>query len=282
MNRLGKLASEHPVIFSLVIVVATAAFTEISLKERLTPFLGSLYADYIPGMLEQYLMALACAILAGALGLEGFAAYKRPRRGRTWLLGWPIFLLGAIIAGEAFIGGKAVIDPADPHPYVLLLLFLSTGFYEEGLFRGLLLPLFLRSWGAERKGTYVAVIVTTLLFALTHSINLIQGRYDLVATAAQVVYAGFMGFFFAALALRCGSILPGVILHGLFDFAGNLGELAPNAPTTQTQVFSQSPSDALQSIAILSLFLLYGLFLMRKVGPRTGLLDEGSKEGREA
>jgi len=277
--RLRTLAKSHPILFSIAAIAIAAVFTEISFKEKLSPAWGEKYASYIPGMLEQYIAALGAALLCAAIGLPGFSAYKPPRGAKAWLLGWPLALL-SVLNADALFSGEAVISLSSPMLYVILLLYLSTGFFEEGLFRGLVMGLLLRRWGNRRGGAMAAVLVSSLLFSLTHIVNLIQGRYNGLASLAQIIFAIFFGVFFGALAIRTGSLMPGVLLHALFDFAGNLTALAPDAPLLESRMVSKDWAGVLVSLAVTAPLLAYGLFLMRKVPASASPSIGKSKDSR--
>lgn len=68
---------------------------------------------------------------------------------------------------------------------------------EELLFRGLLLPGI-----AERYGTSFALATTSIMFGLIH------------VEPGAIVYASLAGFIVGAVALRTGSVLPAIAMHG--------------------------------------------------------------------
>ena len=85
----------------------------------------------------------------------------------------------------------------------LLVIASMAGIGEECLFRGVLQPE-LAGW----LGVPMAVVVTSTLFGLAHSI-----------TPTYAVVAGLIGAYLGALAALTGNLLVPVIAHALYDFA---------------------------------------------------------------
>jgi hypothetical protein len=82
------------------------------------------------------------------------------------------------------------------------------GFLEELLFRGFLFR------ALERGGPRRAVMVSSLIFALAHLINLFSGCSP-AETALQVVFAAGVGIALAVLVYKGASLLPCVAFHVL-------------------------------------------------------------------
>jgi membrane protease YdiL (CAAX protease family) len=138
------------------------------------------------------------------------------------------------------------------HLLLVLSLTLMVGFVEEAVFRGLMFTA-LRSLGPWR-----AVMVPSVLFGLTHSLNVLAGKSGPEALA-QVAYAMAIGFAFAALMVRKGLLWPLVLVHFLIDFAH----------------FSQKPGFEFSPVwnmtivvGITAVFTAYGLWLMLTRGAR--------------
>ena len=127
----------------------------------------------------------------------------------------------------------------------LLVTALLIGFAEEAIFRGLMLT------ALTARGPWTAAIVTSVLFGLSHSLNLLSGKSG-AEILIQVAYALAVGFAFAATAFKTGLIWPLVLVHALIDFTSFLGkEGTPPA------------WEAAAGIGITFAFMSYGLFLMR-------------------
>lgn len=76
---------------------------------------------------------------------------------------------------------------------------------------------------SRNKNVITAVlIVTSLMFGLTHSANMLVGA-DPVQTLMQVIYATALGLTFAAIYLRTGNIWITIFIHTFTDFVSYLG-----------------------------------------------------------
>jgi membrane protease YdiL (CAAX protease family) len=134
----------------------------------------------------------------------------------------------------------------------ILVITAMVGFVEEGVFRGLMLH------AIKPHGLWKAAIITSLLFGLTHAMNVLTGK-SLAEDAAQVFYAVAIGFGFAALVLRKGIIWPLVLAHFLIDFANFI----------QKPGFTYPPGWEIAIVLSLAVvFTGYGLFVMLE-NPKT-------------
>jgi uncharacterized protein len=128
----------------------------------------------------------------------------------------------------------------------ILAITLMVGFVEEAIFRGLMLN------ALRAHGLWKAAIVTSLLFGLTHAMNVLAGK-SVAEDAAQIFYAVAIGFAFAALVLKKGILWPLVLAHFLIDFANFI----------QRPGFSYPPFwEMLIVLSISVLFTAYGIFVM--------------------
>jgi len=130
---------------------------------------------------------------------------------------------------------------------VLLIVLVNTllvGISEELMFRGILLH------GARsRYRFWTAILIVTVLFGLIHALNgFITG--DFGAALFQSVTAFSSGLMYMGLRLRQNSLLPVMLIHGLWDFS----------------VFSAGQATmaiALVGIVFVIIFFFYGLWLIR-------------------
>lgn len=80
--------------------------------------------------------------------------------------------------------------------------------------------------GGTKKGIYLAVLVSSLLFGFAHIIHYFLHDESLLAAITQISYAVFIGVSFAAFVIRNKSIIPAIILHAIFDIAGSIKEIS--------------------------------------------------------
>ena len=134
-----------------------------------------------------------------------------------------------------------------------LLLTIMSGFLEEGLYRGVMLRVLLQ------KGTWRAVIITSLIFSLSHIMNAFAG-WVWQHVILQLIYSFAIGFGWAAFALRTGTIWPLMTIHFLNNFfsfiktENLIKTLQTSKPTIEGTVYS---------VVLSIVFIIYGIIVTR-------------------
>jgi membrane protease YdiL (CAAX protease family) len=256
MNRIKRLATESPIIFGLGVTFISIILVIISsVLGAVWP--GEPYGQYIGGTIGRL---ASIAILLAALARLGWlrqAGVTRPGRGPTWLIS--LLLLAYVIAVSTYaMRGNFDFSFSDPALLSLVTLFLLThAFLEEVVFRGLVMVAFVRVWGSTTPGLVKSVLVSSLVFAGMHIVNVLSGN-PLPIVLLQSVGAFFLGILFAALVLSGKSIYPATFLHGLANLAGYLLLSAnPSAGTAPSAWLLQST--LLFPLAILGVYILRGI-----------------------
>lgn len=132
-----------------------------------------------------------------------------------------------------------------------LLLALSVGFVEEGIFRGVMLRTL------EPLGQVRAVVITTVMFSLSHGMNVLAGQ-SWAQAAMQLGYTAAIGVAFAALVLRGRAIWPLIIVHGLIDFVAFLANPA---------LVSDPMVDLVVNLSVTVAFAVYGVWVFGRFSP---------------
>ena len=129
------------------------------------------------------------------------------------------FLLGLIELGYVLVSYiPNLIDGSfsiKPLTLMIIITSLTAGIKEEFLFRGVIVSTLLRQW-KERNMFVQATLVSGIVFGLIHATNMLAGA-DPMQTLFQVISSVGVGIFFAAVYIRCGSILPCMFYHVLHD-----------------------------------------------------------------
>ena len=93
----------------------------------------------------------------------------------------------------------------------LAIIWITAAFFEELYFRGFLIPSIAGIFKNSRAGWIIAVVLSTLFFAMAHSYQAISG----------VLYTGLAALFLAVIFLAHGKNLWIVMIaHGLHDTSG--------------------------------------------------------------
>ena len=107
-------------------------------------------------------------------------------------------------------GVKLNVSVGEAVLYVLTML--CVGLLEELIFRGMLFK------AMEKDGPKTAVAVSSITFGIGHIINLFNGSgAELIPNLLQVVYAIAAGFMFVMIFLKSKSLIPCIVLHGVFN-----------------------------------------------------------------
>lgn len=186
-----------------------------------------------------------------------------------------IFWFGSMLCIASmfnFLGGyqnpEISFIQALPMIIMFLVFALSVGLYEEIVFRGFIFSLFRKYFGESKKGIYTSVLLSALIFGCVHFVNLIVYPDLIITTIAQVISASFFGVLCAVIYFRTENLLPCIILHTIFDFAGyfwlsfakDIDKMMNVANTTDTNIGA-----GIINIALCSLFVISGLLQLRKV-----------------
>ncbi|MFX1297978.1 MAG: lysostaphin resistance A-like protein, partial [Promethearchaeota archaeon] len=149
---------------------------------------------------------------------------------RNILLGVTTFAIFSVFAlyGAVFFGNY-VFDPnilfGIPSilnlGWMIFIIALIPGIWEEVGFRGVMLPMLLKKYSKKR-----AIIINGLVFGLAHLFNLVSillfGGFFWQLVFYQVIYASLMGFALAYMYIKTNSLLPCIIFHYLADSVGLL------------------------------------------------------------
>ena len=87
---------------------------------------------------------------------------------------------------------------------------INVGFIEEIIFRGFLFKMI------AKDSVKSAIIISAITFGIGHIINLFNGA-DLVPTLLQIGYAMSIGYLFAIIFYKSGSLIPCIITHSLVN-----------------------------------------------------------------
>lgn len=167
------------------------------------------------------------------------------------------------------------IDELSEYPVIMPSLYLIVmiiveqifvGIFEEFLFRGLILNTLLeRTKHLQYKGMIWSLLLSSLLFGLTHLVNLFDTPGLINSTIVQIFFGIFTGVFLGALYLRYRNIWVVVFYHALIDIASELPVIFYDIPAAASEGAADMPfNTVIPNILANSVFLFIGLFLARK------------------
>ncbi|MNJ41791.1 CAAX amino terminal protease self- immunity [compost metagenome] len=133
---------------------------------------------------------------------------KLTARPQDSLLYAPLLIVLAII----FISNDGLNLTSIPNLLLMLIMqIFVVGLIEEIMFRGIMLK------ALESKGVTVAVLVSSVLFGVTHALQLIGGQ-SLEDTILQIIYAFVLGAVLALLVLHKHTLMATIVFHGVHNF----------------------------------------------------------------
>ncbi len=95
--------------------------------------------------------------------------------------------------------------------FTIIFATLLVGISEELMFRGILLPALV-----TKRGKIRAVLISSIMFGLLHSVNIIGGL-PAKEMLVQVILTSIIGILFSCIALEIKNIIPLMIYHWLWD-----------------------------------------------------------------
>jgi len=135
-----------------------------------------------------------------------------------------IVLPGLLIAVNnfpiiAYLDMRAAVTEPTYTIYLFIIECISIGFFEEVVFRGIILIFLLQRFSSTKKGIYKAMILSSALFGLIHLVNIFSGA-NIGNTILQIGYSFLMGMMWAVVYLKTRNIWYSVLLHATYNFFG--------------------------------------------------------------
>lgn len=262
---MNKFIKNKPIIFSLILILSANGFTDFPLKNYLCNFMPYQYAL----MISIFILQMTC------FGILLYISYKieisnlfninlsKPVKSLYLII--PFFIL--IITN---IPDTLTLEYIKNNLSLFIrytFAFLSTGFFEEILFRGIIFNLINNKFGSTRRGFFFSLFISNFLFGATHIINLLNGTMPAINFFNQLIYASIIGILFTAIYLRCNTLLIPILIHGLIDVTGCTEFLKITSSELYFESLKQSPitySNLIVTLIIFLPLLIWALFLLRK------------------
>lgn len=217
MNAFKSFAAKHPVLFVLGSIIAWLVLAMI-FAGITSNALGRPYEDALT--IGRLGVTICCLLLIWRLGWLKMSGITRSGNWVVWLiaLGSLIyFASGSLFSfyGEVAFDFSSLIRLSDARTAVIG--HLMAGLSEEILFRGLVLCALSRAWGNTKWGVTGSIVLTSLLFAVLHIMQVATGGLSLPLALLLILEAFVISFWWGVVVLFGGSIWPAVVLH----FVGN-------------------------------------------------------------
>ena len=198
-------------------------------------------------LIQQLLLVLFSAAAVTLLGGWRASGFFKPITWNSLMYAIPPLI------GPVFLLLTTGIARMDPLQMIMLVVFTAMiGFAEEALCRGVILQAFLS------RGPLQAALFSSIIFGSMHLVQIFYGM-SIGMALLYVVYAGLIGFGFAAPYLRSGgAIWPLILVHGVYDLLGKMGHGwgAQAQPTSSFEVVVR--------LVLAVLVGVYGFWLLKR------------------
>jgi CAAX protease family protein len=241
-----QLHKHHPWLISsgIMLIFLIVALIGTPIGNQLERLAGLPHNSGI--LIQQILLVIVAALAVTLFGGWREAGFAKTIELRALFYAMPPLLCPVFLL---FFTGIVVRDPSQI--IMLIVLTAMVGFAEEALCRGMITQAFMS------RGIMKAAVYSSLIFGFAHMIQVFYG-ISIGMGLLYSVYAGLIGFGFAAPYLRSGgAIWPVIVVHAMYDFLGKMGHGwgAEAQPTSSFETVVRLVSAVL--------IALYGFWLLK-------------------
>jgi len=218
-----------------------------------------------------FVFALVLLFLTGKLNI---LKRKRLKVKDALKLGIPIVVLSMLV----LIANIVTLDfgSLNIHNLISLILYSGAiGLFEEILFRGVILGELLDGYGNTRKQVVISIIISSIIFSLTHITNLLAGQ-DMLTTMMQVVQTFALGFLLGSMYYISGNIWSVIFLHGFYDFSILIGDvnLIKDCTMASSVPIGITISSLITSLILSAIYILYSFTVLNRKRVKEVLKEE--------
>ena len=139
---------------------------------------------------------------------------------------------------------------------------ITTGLYEETVFRGLFMTAMLVRWSATAKGRAMVVLISGFVFGAAHLVNIFNSE-DVAGILRWSLNTCMMGIGFSAVYLYAKNLMSCMLIHALNNIAAHLSSLiAADSENTLRPILNVA-----WPILMYAAIPLFALFLCVKAKP---------------
>lgn len=253
LSFLRAKVKNHPVVFTVISFIA-ASFVYSAIPDT------SLFGLTV----ESVVLAILALVLVSLSAPETLRMPQQSARRPFLLIGIPVMviaLVGVIQNGANLIEASVSL----PNDFIargaLIIVFcLTTGIFEEGLFRVIAVGSFVQSLSLRkpplRHPLLIAAFASAAIFGFLHLSTGIDG-------ALKPLQAGLFALIMSALYAQTRNLWPAAILHAFYN-AVSMGPYLLLGDTAQSALLSEEIAIQVMLVSIL-LFLPLALFLLLKL-----------------
>lgn len=213
-NDVLSYTNQKNLIFLLIILMFVLVLIDINVLQN------NLDTQMITGSLLRILGGLVFIVIIYGLGHGHIFKFKNVSKALLIMI--PAFIISInnfpIIA---FLDGRAVLTEPFYRVFLFFIESLSVGFFEEIIFRGMILVYLLNKLKDEKNGVMISIILSSVIFGFIHVINIFNGA-SVNSTMLQIGYSFLVGMMWAVLFIKTGNLWLTMLLHATFNFFGQV------------------------------------------------------------
>ncbi|MDI6452983.1 CPBP family intramembrane glutamic endopeptidase [Peloplasma aerotolerans] len=213
-NDVLSYTNQKNLIFLLIILMFVLVLIDINVLQE------NLDTQMITGSLLRILGGLVFIVIIYGLGHGHIFKFKNVSKALLIMI--PAFIVSInnfpIIA---FLDGRAVLTEPVYRVFLFFIESLSVGFFEEIIFRGMILVYLLNKLKDEKNGVMKSIILSSVIFGFIHVINIFNGA-SVNSTMLQIGYSFLVGMMWAVLFIKTGNLWLTMLLHATFNFFGQV------------------------------------------------------------
>ncbi len=217
MTDLKKDASLRPIYHATVVVLIFLGILTLPVGSLLAKVMSDKTAHLVGGITTDLTVIVLAVILTLKYGLtDNFI--KISVKGLLLCLPALLVAVNNFPLISLFLGKIEFV--AQSYQTALFIIYCLFTALSEGLvFVGLIFPLLTKALKKYKHSSIWALISASLIFALSHLINLANG-VNVGAVFMQVGYTFLTSALFIAIFILTKNIFPSVCVHFIFDFGG--------------------------------------------------------------
>jgi len=260
------IKKEYKIISLIIIGTLGLMWFAVPIEQTLNSFFANQQkSELLSKISTRFAIILILFLAVKRLGLDKFNGISSITR----IKDVPVLIVPIFLIGLGVMANWSVYNNANTDILVLFIIsVLIVGFVEEILMRGLVLPLFIKSKIQSKYALYYGVALSSIIFGLSHYINLFNQPENITGITSQVFFAISIGIFFGALMLRTGNIFLLGIFHAFANFILGNGILEKESNRPVQEINLDLISMVTTGIIII-IIIIIGLSMIRKVDEKT-------------
>lgn len=120
----------------------------------------------------------------------------------------------------SYFAGDCTLNMSAVDIFTYAIFCLSVGFFEEMAFRGCAFMFLMKKRVDTKKGIFIAIALSSVVFGIVHLINLFTSSPG--AVFLQIGYSALIGALCSVVLLETGNIWFCVLLHSIYNFCGGI------------------------------------------------------------